>query len=254
MGIKISALPSAGSISNTDVFPVSQGSTTRKVAWSTMLSAFLSASSASAISSGNYTALPASVSTINFSNTTGVTVGAPIRITQSSQGIAKFYIVTSVTTNTQISVAGPPLVIGDSISEIAIVPQSRAVQVEIFIPGAYDLEDDTTALILRGTRSSLRWQMPKARLVRASFAHRVPGTGTQPNVNVSIAGTSVFTDNTNAGALLSGSANTWVSVGAGTAALANYVVNFGDAIELVLNAGANLDARDLSASLTFVLE
>lgn len=254
MGIKISALPAAGSINNTDVFPLSQGSTTRKVEWSTMLSALLTATSASAISGSAYTALPASVSTINFSNTTGLTVGMPIRVTQSSQGVAKFYIITALTTNTQITVAGPPLVIGDAISEIATVPVSRAVQMDVFIPGTYDFSGSTSGLILANNRMSVRWQMPRARLVRASFAHRTPNTGTQSNVNVSIAGTNVFTDNTGAGALMSGSANTWVSIGAGTAALANYVVNFGDAIELALTAAGNLDSRDLSASLSFVLE
>jgi hypothetical protein len=216
------------------------------------LSAFETAAAGTVVDTANFTAVPATVSTINFSDTTGFVVGLPIRLIQAS--VAKYYVVTAVVSNVSVTFAGPELTAAVNVTEIAILATSRVVQVDLFVPGGYDLQDDTSTLLLRNTRSSLRWQLPAARLVRASFAHNTPGSGTQPNVNASIAGTAVFSDNTNAGALMSGSANTWVSIGAGTAQVANYAIAFGDALELVLNAGANLDARDLSASLVFVLE
>jgi hypothetical protein len=252
MGIKISALPSADPLSNTDIFPASQGADTNGVTWGDILSAFETAAAGTVVDTGSYTAVPATVSTINFSDTSGFVVGLPIRLVQDS--VAKCYVVTAVAANTSITLAGPQLTPAVSVTEIAILTPSRSVQLDFFIPGGYDFQNSTTTLLLRGTRSVFRWQLPKAKMVRASFAHGTPGSGTQPNVNASIAGSAVFTDNTNAGALMSGSANTWVSVGAGTASASNYTVNFGDAIELILNAGANLDARDLSASLVFVLE
>lgn len=255
MGIKISDLPSADPLSSTDIFPASQGSDTNGVTWANILTAFETAAAGTVVDSGDYTALPASASTITFTDTTGLEVGTPLRIIQTTQAVQKLYIITAITVDTLVTVNGPPLLLGDPISEIAILSNSRVVQLDLFVPGGYDLLDDTSTLLQRNTRSIMRWQLPKAKCVRASFAHNTPGSGTQPNVNVSIAGNAVFTDNTNAGALLSGSANAWSTpIGAGTASLSNYNVNFNDAIELILNAGANLDARDLSASIVFILE
>jgi len=254
MGIKISDLPAADPLGATDIFPASQGADTNGVTWANILTAFETAAAGTVVDSGDYTALPASASTITFPDTSSLEVGMPLRIIQTTQAVQKLYVITAITTNTVITVAGPELVGGDAISEIAILANSRVVQLDLFVPGGYDLQNDTSTLLLRNTRSSLRWQLPNAKLVRASFAHNTVGSGTQPNVNVSVASSAVFEDNSNAGVLMSGSANTWVSIGAGTAALANYNVSFGDAIELVLNAGANLNARDLSASLIFVLE
>lgn len=253
MGIKISALPSADPLANTDIFPASQGATTRGVTWASMLAAFQAAAAGTVVPPGNFTAVPATISTINFSNTAGMVPGLPIRLIQDS--VAKFYIVASVTANTSISVCGPQLTPAVPVTQILILPQSRAVQVDLFVPGAYDFLGNTSTLLLRGTRSGFRWQLPRARCVRATFAHNTPGTGTQPSVNALIAGNAVFTDNGNAGALMSGTANAWsFPLGFGTASLANYTVNFNDTIELGLVAGANLDARDLAASLVFVLE
>jgi len=254
MGIKISDLPAADPLGATDIFPASQGADTNGVTWANMLTAFETAAAGSVVDSGDYTASPASASTITFTDTTGLEVGMPLRIIQTTQAVEKLYVITAITTDTLVTVAGPPLVLGDAIDEMAILANSRVVQLDLFIPGAYDFDGSSSTLLLRNTRSSFTWQHPTAKLVRASFAHNTPGTGTQPTLNVAIAGSAVFTDNANAGVVLSGSANTWVRVGAGTANISNYTVSFNDAIELILAAGANADARDLSASLVFILE
>lgn len=256
--IKISDLPSADPLSNTDIFPASQGADTNGVTWENMLAALTTFTNAIVVSQSNYTeASPASASTITFQNTTGIVVGTPLVIVSALDSVPRHYIVTGITGTSPsitVTVSGPDLQVGNAISSIAIMPVSRVAQVDLFIPGGYDFEGDTSALLLRGTRSLLRWNLPRAKLVRAAFAHNTPGTGTQANVNVSIAGSAVFSDNTNTGALMSGTANTIVAVGAGTAVFANYTVSFGDAIELILKAGSSLSSRDLSASLTFILE
>ena len=80
---------------------------------------------------------------------------------------------------------------------------------------------------------------------------RVDDSGAnQPIVTVSINGSVVGTDNTNAGLAV---AETWVStvVGINTS---NYDINKSEAIEIVTDAsGSNDDAQDLTVSAVFVI-
>jgi hypothetical protein len=256
--IKISDLPSADPLTDTDIFPASQGSDTNGVTWGDMLEALTAYSNAVVIPQANYTeASPASASTITFQDTTGLSVGTPLVIVSALDSVPRYYIVSGISGTTPtitVTINGPDLQTGNAITSIAILPVSRVVQADFFFPGGYDLEGSTSTLLQRTTLSFFRWHMPKAKLVRAVFAHATAGTsGTQPKVNVLVAGSAAFTDDTNAGATLS-TANTKVRIGLGTASSANYSVEFNDDIEFVLVAGTSQDARDLTASLTFVLE
>jgi hypothetical protein len=89
MGIKISDLPAASPLNVADIFPASQGADTNGVTWANILAAFETAASGEVVDSGDYTALPASVSTITFTDTGSLEVGMPLRIVQTSQAVQK---------------------------------------------------------------------------------------------------------------------------------------------------------------------
>lgn len=258
MGVKISALSAGSAPSSGDKFVIVQSASTVKIDYDDIETSILAAQAAQVIDSGDYTALPPTTSTITFSDTTGLYAGMALKITQNATD--KYYLITSVTSNTSIAVAGPFLDTGNNITAIATLDPSRVQQMDIFCPGLYCVGGATTGLISRETRSALRWQASRAYLVYAAMRHNTADgdSGNQPTVNVSIGGTNVLLDNSNNGIELP-NGTSWVASGPPTASAgpssSNYLIEFGDAIELDLTtAPGDLDARDLTASLAFILE
>lgn len=252
MAIKISELPDAAPLTSGNFFAVSQGPDTFKATAGQVVDAVAAAAAAQVVSGSRYTALPATTSTITFSDTTGLLPGQPLAVTQTSESIRKSYIIESVTTDTQITVSGPPLALGDAIAEIALLPTSSLVQIDMVIPAQYEFSGDTNTLIARETKSKVTWLLPLARLVKLRATHNTPSTGTQPFINASIDGNNVFSDNASDGAQMSGVSLTWVSAGLGTASLANYTAVHGSDIEITLKSGSVKDSQDLTVTLLFL--
>lgn len=248
--VKIIDLPAASTLADADVFAISQGAATKKVAFSLVSSEVTDAVQAQVIDQADYTeAAPLSASQVTFADTTGLFAGEPLRITQAA--VDKYYLITAVVANTSITVAGPPLTLATVIDAIAKLDPSRVEQVDFFMPGLYEVGGATATLLARETRSPFIWNRSRAYCVYAAVAHNTPDGGTEPDVNIRIDGTNVLTTDIT----LSGSADTWVAAADGDGVFADYLITFGDAIEVDLVAAAgDLDARDLTVSIILILE
>lgn len=249
MAVKISALSSAGAIADANLMVIVQSGTTYKIAWSAVIAEIISSVEASVISSGNYTSSPATDGQITFSDTTGLYPGMALRIEQSST--YKYYLITSVTTNTNITVAGPALG-ATTIDSIATLDPSRVVQVDLFFPGLYEIGGTTTTLVDDIIRSPFRWAASRAYLVRAGFSHNTADgdSSNQPDLNVTVDGSTVFSTDVT----MPNSSN-FVDTEDGDADVGAYLIEHDDTVEVEIAAApGDLDARDLTVSLVFILE
>ena len=203
------------------------------------------------IVTGNYTATPASTSTITMSETEDFAIGKGVRYTDGS---GTFYaIVTAITEDTTLTIAGAPLDTGDDLTALAVCDASRVTQVDLFISSTYGDGTDTD-LLASDMNSYFKWQGGKAYLVTFSGIHKTVDTGTEPKINIQINNANVSTNDTNAGIQL-GATATWVDNSAVAISTTNYDINRGEELEINCSAaGGTGDAADLTTSLIFVLE
>ncbi len=194
----------------------------------------------------NFTATPASTSTLTMTadRTSIILVGSPIRYTISS--VVYYGVVTALTSNL-MTIAGAPL--SGDVTALHFSDSSKLAIIEQTIFGTF-ADAANTALISSDGRSACKWQASKAYLVKISHKVRVDDTGAnQPQVTASVAGSVVGTDNTNVGLPV---AETWTDTVVGIN-VSNYDINPGEAIEILTDAnGSNDDALDLVVSLVFV--
>lgn len=201
------------------------------------------------IATSRYTATPASTSSITMSNTAGITVGTPIRYTYSA---TVFYgIVTAVTADTSITVAGAPLNTGVALTALEIGNPEQVVQLATFVGGNY--ADDQDDLLVADMKAYVRWKLGRGYLVQMEFTHATAAGTTQPWINVKVGGDLVGTADTVLGLQLS-TAGAWVESAVATDTT-NYVIDRNEAIELTCTAaGVGDAAENLSGNLVFVLE
>lgn len=209
------------------------------------------------IDTGDYTATPASTSQINMSDTSLMEVGFPVKFTYG--GNTYYAVVASVVSNTSITIRGGVLDPGTDLTGLYVAAPSRVVVERILVPGAYLVpwhhpNGDTTKDLLENIAYRfLEWRHGPATLVEMAITQgSVDSTG-QPYLNAKIGGAAVFTDNTNKGPQLDGTAGTWTRAAHGvTGDIAN-----DDAIEILCTTpagGCAGDATDISVELTFVLQ
>jgi len=185
-----------------------------------------------------------------MSDTSDLAVGLPVQYTYNS--LPYYGIVTAVSTNASITIAGAPLDAGYPITELCVGPADRVEQVELFIGTPWDnAVQDVLAAI---EEQYFKWQKADAYLVAFSAAQKYPDSGaSQPYVNVKINGNLVSTENTNKGIVLSSSAGTWVDSSAVALSTSAYAISRGQSIELrCTQAGTTGDAECLTVSLVFV--
>lgn len=195
----------------------------------------------------NFIATPASTSTLTMiaDKTATILVGYGLRYTIG--GVVCYGIVTAIT-STLLTIAGAPL--SNTVTNLSWCDPTRVIQLDFFIPNVF-ADAANTGLLASDLHTKFRWSLTKAYLVKIIHTVRIDDTGAnQPRVTVSINGSVVGTDNTNAGLAV---AETWTStvVGINTS---NYDINTGEAIEIVTDAnGTNDDARDLTVSTIWVI-
>jgi len=196
----------------------------------------------------NFTATPASTSTLTMTadKTATILVGYGLRYTIG--GVIYYGIVTAIAANL-LTIAGAPM--GADVTTLSWCDPTRVIQLDIGpVPGTFADAANTT-LIATDMRAKLDWNITKAYLVQIRHTVRVDDSGAnQPIVGVSINGVIVNTGNTNTGLAV---AETWVStvVDINTA---NYDINRDEAIEIVTDAtGSNDDAQDLTVSTIWVI-
>lgn len=198
-----------------------------------------------------YTATPATTSTVTMSDTSDLEVGLPVRYTYG--GTAYYGVVTAVTANTLLTIAGATLDTGTAITKLEVGRPELVVQIPFFVSGAYG--DGVADLLLADMNASSRWKLADGYVVAYEAAHATVDTGSpQPSINVKVAGNLVGTENTNNGLVMSGTINTWVKSSAIAISTANYGISLDDAIEVRCTvAGGNADASDLSGNIIVVL-
>jgi len=202
------------------------------------------------IATSKYTALPASTSTITMSDTSDMAVGRALRYTYDS--VTYYGIITAVTEDTSITIAGAALNVAIQLSALAIGLPSLIEQVEFFVEAAWgDAVEDILAEI---GKKNFKWGKSIAHLVAFSAANHTVDTGAEPKLNVKVAGSAVSTNDSNNGVQL-GAADTWVDNPAIAISAANYTIERGDALELACTVvGGTGDATGLTVSCVFVYE
>jgi hypothetical protein len=240
-------------LTDTDKLLVSQGGDPQYTALSALAEYIVAAStepSWTTISGTKYTATPASTSTVTFSDTGDLAVGRPVRYTYN--GTTYYGIITAVSANASMTIAGAPLDVAHDISALAIGTPAQVVTMDLKVAGTY--ADNVEDILAAEGNQYIRWRKSAAYLVALSATHKTADTGAaQPKLNVKVAGNLVSTQDSSAGLQLS-TAGAWVDGSAVTISTANYDVAWNDAIELRVTApGTNGDALDLSACLVFVL-
>ena len=203
------------------------------------------------VATSKYTATPASDSRITMSDTSDMAVGLPLRY---SWGSTDFYgIVTAISTNSYIDIAGAPLVASPRptpIEELCVGTPSLVDQVDFFISGTYG--DGVADLLSSDMNTAFGWRGPTAYIVRFHARHQTDDTGTEPKINVTAGGSAypVSTYDSNYGVQPS---TTWVANSAVAINTSNYQVDSGEALEIRCTAaGGTGDAEDLTVSLTIV--
>jgi hypothetical protein len=197
----------------------------------------------------NFTATPASTSTITFGTdqTATLKVGMPVKYTISS--VVYYGIITAMASNL-MTVAGAPL--GGDVTALSVGNPEMVVELSLFIGGAFAAATDTTA-ILNQLAARLIWTKGISHCVQYKINQTVADTGTENRVNVKLAGNSVGTANTNDGLDLDATVANWVTsvVDINTS---NYTINLLDAIEILITKVGNGDASNLSVICVFVME
>jgi len=247
MGTKISDLSAiATMVADDDVTVVVQSGVTKKAAYSVVRDYLRW----QLIAAASYTTTPASTSRITMSDTSAFLVGLPVKYTYGA--VTYYGIVTAVSANAYIDIAGAPLDTGVVLTALYVGLPEMVMQVDFYVDANYG--DGAADLLATDMFTYFKWRNPAAYLVKFSVVHATADTGVaQPKINVKVAGSSVSTNDSNNGIQLS-TAGTWVDNSAVAISAANYDIAAGDAIEVRCTAaGTNGDASDLTVSCLFVI-
>jgi hypothetical protein len=161
-------------------------------------------------------------------------------------------MITAITTNTNISICGPPLDTGVALTALYIGGAEKVVQADFFISGTYG--NGTGDLLAADMNTYFKWGLGKAYLVTFSCIQKTVDTGAEPKINVKVNTAAVSTNDSNNGVQL-GATATWVDNSAVAINTSNYDINRGEAVEINCTAaGGTGDAADLTVSCTFILE
>jgi hypothetical protein len=195
------------------------------------------------VPAANYTAAPASTSTITMlvDMTASIKVGMSLKYTI---GGTVYYGMVSAIAAGLLTVNGAPL--GGDVTNLCY-DGGEIRQMQVTIPGAYE-DASNTALITSDLNSNLIWKLPTSYLVWFSVYSDVHDSGAHGQASVRINNTEV---NTTAGGETIAADTTWYPTVVNIATAA-YDINPGEALEITCVAGGNGDATDLTVAMVFV--
>lgn len=199
------------------------------------------------LSIGNYTATPASISTITTTSDLTSVIRSGMGMKYQIEGVYYYGIVTAVTSNL-VTIAGAPL--SGSITALYVCEPSRTIHADFFVNGVFNsaARSDLLAFIMK---TKFRWSVSDARLVQISHTCNADDSGgTQPAVNLIINGNPVCTANANAG--LRTLSTAWVTTGVDINP-ANYAISIGDSVEIAADIGGIGNAECLTVTAVFIL-
>lgn len=207
----------------------------------------------SGIAVEDYTATPASSSTVTMLADRTAIIRPGMALRYSIGGTVYYGICTAITADL-MTVAGAPLS-GDVTSiDYSIFPGMVEI-IQLMIPG-YWADAADTSLILNDLVQPFIWGGPPAALVTIQARTRSTDTGgsTYPRINARIGATTtdrICTSNSTAGLEIAASTTWYTSVV--DIDPTQYMVNTGDTIELTTDAnGGNDNASDMVVVLKFV--
>jgi len=207
----------------------------------------------SGIAVEDYTATPASSSTVTMLADRTAIIRPGMALRYSIGGTVYYGICTAITAGL-MTVAGAPLS-GDVTSiDYSIFPGMVEI-IQLMIPG-YWADTADTSLILNDLVQPFIWGGPPAALVTIQSRTRSTDTGgsTYPRINARIGATTtdrICTSNSTAGLEIAASTTWYTSVV--DIDPTQYMVNTGDTIELTTDAnGGNDNASDMVVVLKFV--
>lgn len=205
------------------------------------------------IATARYTGLIGGTpSVITCSTTSDFAVGVPVRYVVS--GTTYYGIITALTANTSITVAGPALAAAATVSALAVGTPEMVEVVQLFVANAYG-DGVNSGLLASDMKTYIRWNSKKSYLVRISAVHNTAAGTTQPKVNVNINGSAVSSMDSGNGLQLS-SVGTWVDNTLAAITSANYDINWDESLEVACTAVGNATgaALDLTVMCVFVKE
>ncbi|MGE4536552.1 MAG: hypothetical protein AB7D37_05695 [Desulfovibrio sp.] len=207
----------------------------------------------SGIAVEDYTATPASSSTVTMLADRTAIIRPGMALRYSIGGTVYYGICTAISANL-LTVAGAPLT-GDVTSlDYSIFPGMVEI-IQLMIPG-YWADTADTSIILNDLVQPVIWGGPPAALVTIQARTRTTDTGgsTYPRINARIGATTtdrICTSNSTAGLEIAASTTWYTSVV--DIDPTQYMVNTGDTIELTTDAnGGNDNASDIVVVLRFV--
>jgi|GEM_PF-3463148 len=202
-----------------------------------------------AINTGRYNGAISTDSTIAMSVTSDVAQGLPVRYVVS--GNTRYGIITTVTSNTSIVVAGPSLSSGATVSSLAVGPAEKVEQIWLPMnasessttPGNnYSTAASTTHLATYGM-TYRKWMGPIAYCVTFSATHRTKTSTTAAKMNLLVNSARVSTSDSNNGIQL-GAAGTWVDNTPLNINTSNYDINYGESIEVEITVASASGSPD----------
>lgn len=198
------------------------------------------------INASHYTATPASTSTLTMvvDDTATLLAGLPLRYTIG--GTVYYGQITACAANL-LTVRGAPL--GGDVTKLEVGTRQMLESWVFTIPGLFEDATNTALLASDLFIPSLTWPGAIAYCVGFDYVESVADSGvTQPNVNVRWGGNRVSTANGGAGPLCTASElKTVVDIDT-----TNYVVSYGEAIEVECTKGTNGNASDLTIKVLMV--
>jgi hypothetical protein len=252
----LTALDAVGTIADTDLFYTTKSGVAKKV---------------TALEIGNYAAAtalelpwkeipiakythdtdqttPASTSTITMTDTTDFVIGSPVKYTYG--GNTYYGIVTAISPNTLLTIAGAPLIVASPITALYVGTPDLVTQLDFVTEWAAAGQN----IFADFTGERHRWGKSAAYLVQFSATQGVVDTGVaQPKLNVKVNSEVVST--TSNGLQLSAVAGTWADSAAIAIDTTKYKIERGEPIDILCTvAGTNGDARILSVTCIFVSE
>ena len=189
----------------------------------------------------------ATPSVITMSVTSDMAVGLPVRYVVS--GTTYYGIVTAVTANTSITVAGPLLTAAATVSALAVGTPQMVIQIPLSVPvTGYAAASSSVLLQLKNNEGRV-WSGPKAYCVRVAAAHYTASKNAV--INAYINGSAVLTTGVT---IDSGNTTTVLTWAFSTIAVdpATYDINMGEKLDI--GVGILSSCNYLSVILTFVLE
>jgi len=194
------------------------------------------------------TAASTSTITMTADLTAKIKKGMPVKFKLS--GTLYYALCTDITANL-LTIEGAPLTTGaGDLTELSYSDlPGQIIQCNIQIPGYFADATDSTLLLHDCDHLRIKWDRPKAYLVKMASTQGVADTTAQNTLNCSIAGSNVFTSDLT----LSGTAGTWASTGVAVDT-STYGIDYGNAIEIPVTKLGDGVAQDLIVQLIFVGE